>query len=102
MSNYARGRQAEYKTAHHMAEHGWLQAFRGAGSKGAADLHMVHPIHGQAFVEVKTGSGRMTVDGRDRLLYFAGLCGALPILARVVPREPVLFTRLDTNERWTP
>ena len=106
MSTATDGRRREHKVRDHMTGHGWLLVARSAGSKGAADLVMVHPEHGLALVQVGSKSKALGPDARDRLLTLAELCGALPVLARVVPRLPIEYTLVARNltqwERWTP
>jgi hypothetical protein len=89
-----------------MDGYGWFLVARSAGSKGAADLVMVHPEHGLALVQVGTAGKALGPADRERLCDLADLCSALPILARVVPRQGIeymLVARSLTGwERWTP
>lgn len=85
MSESTKGRYREYQVSRDMQTHGWQQGMRAAGSKGAADLFMVHPTYGIALVQVgKVGKSLGPAD-RLRFLDLAGMAGALPILATVIP-----------------
>jgi hypothetical protein len=85
---------------------GWRQITRAAGSKGPVDLWMLHEEHGGACVQVKSGSGGLGPDSRADLVDVADQFGALPILARVVPRQGIEYMlvarSLTAWERWTP
>lgn len=104
MSNTARlGRDREHRVRERMAAEGWVPIMRAAASKGAADLLMAHPDHGAALVQVGSKSKTLGPADRERLCDAAELCGALALLAIVVPRQPVaywLVTR-DTPSTWT-
>lgn len=54
---------------------------RAAGSKGAGDLLMGHPIHGGALIQVGTESKRLGPADRERFVTAAELIYALPLLA---------------------
>ena len=102
MTNYSNGTAREYKVRDHMIEHGWVLVSRAAGSHGAADLVMVHPDHGVALVQVGSRTKTLTPDARERLCALADLCGALALLAVVVPREPITYSLVtrDTASKW--
>lgn len=106
MSTASDGRRREHKVRDHMIEHGWQLVARSAGSKGAADLVMVHPWKGLALVQVGSHSKSLGPDARERLCDMADLCFALPILARVLPRQPIEYHHVSTSltgwARWTP
>lgn len=102
MSTASQGRAREHKVRDDMAAAGWVFGMRAAASKGAADLLMAHPRHGAALVQVGSRSKTLGPADRDRLCNLAELCSALPLLAIVVPRQPVtywLVTR-DTPGKW--
>ncbi len=102
MSTATAGRRREHHVRDHLADHGWLLVVRAAGSKGPADLVVVHPARGLALVQVGTPSKALTPAERARLCDVADLCSALPVLARVLPGVGVrywLVTR-DTARRW--
>lgn len=97
MSNHARnGAARERRVRDHMIDHGWHLVARSAGSKGAADLVMVHPDHGLALVQVGTSNKTLGPHDRTRFLQLADLCSALPLVAVCAPRLPVRF--LCVNE----
>ena len=100
------GRRREYKVRDDMVERGWLLVARSAGSKGAADLVMVHPDYGLALVQVGPGGKSLGPDDRERLCDMAEMCSALPILARVVARHGIEYHRVGRSllawERWSP
>lgn len=82
MSNHARnGAARERRVRDHMRTHGWLYVMRAAGSKGVADLLMVHEEHGPALVQVGTENKTLGPVERVRFIGVASLCGALPLLA---------------------
>lgn len=69
-----------------MIAHGWRLVMRSAGSKGAADLAMVHPVHGLALVQVGTERSKtLGPTDRDRFVSLAEACSALPLVALAVP-----------------
>ena len=96
MSTATQGRAREHKVRDEMIGHGWYLVARSAGSKGAADLVMVHPDHGLALVQVGTSNKSLGPDDRNRFLHLADLCSALPLVALCTPRLPVRF--LCVNE----
>jgi hypothetical protein len=106
MSTATSGRAREHRVRDHMQDAGWLQVARSAGSKGAADLVMVHPEHGLALVQVGTAGKSLGPADRVRLCDMADLCSALPILARVVPRQGIEYHLVARSlvawERWSP
>ncbi|MCD4535671.1 hypothetical protein LRP67_16380 [Nocardioides sp. cx-169] len=85
MSTATQGRAREHKVRDHMADAGWHFIMRAAASKGPADLLLAHPEHGAALVQVGTTSKSLGPADRIRFLTAADLCGALPILATVIP-----------------
>jgi hypothetical protein len=101
VTNYEDGRRAEYKVRDDMTEHGWRLVCRASSSKGSADLVMVHPERGLALVQVKRGTAGFPWVERVKLADDAADAGALPILARVVPRQGITYTQLGQG-RWTP
>lgn len=103
MTNHARnGRAREHRVRDWMTDRGWLCIMRSAGSKGVADLFLVHPFHGTALVQVGTGSKFIGPDDRDRFVTIAEACGALPLLASCAPGVPPKFFRVtrDTASKW--
>jgi hypothetical protein len=102
MSTATQGRAREHKVSKEMQAAGWVQVSRSAGSKGAADLIMVHPLQGVALIQVGTENKTLGPADRARLLDLAELCAALPILAACAPRQPIRYwyvTR-DTGSTW--
>ena len=107
MSTASAGRAREHRVRDEMIGYGWHLVSRSAGSKGAADLVMVHEHHGLALLQVGTGNKTLGPAARERLCDLADLCSALPVLASIAPREPTrwwLVTRdkPSTWEPWTP
>lgn len=103
MGNTARlGRDREHRVRDDMTRAGWVFGMRAAASKGAADLLMAHPVHGAALVQVGSKSKTLGPADRARLCQLAELCGALPLLAIVIPRQPVAYwlVTLDPPGRW--
>ena len=111
MSTASRGRAREYQVRDHMAAQGWRPIMRAAASKGSADLLLAHPEHGAALVQVGVGSKFLSFNDRTRFFHDAELCGALAILATVVPvpGKPTIFRywrvtlgTASTWEQWRP
>ena len=107
MSTATQGRDREHRVRDHMAGTGWQLVARSAGSKGAADLVMVHPDHGLALIQVGTENKTLGPADRARLLDLAGLCTALPIVATCAPRRPITYWHVgngpaSTWEAFTP
>lgn len=106
MTNHARnGRAREHRVADYMESCGWLQAMRAAGSKGAADLAMVHPFFGLAWVQVGTAKSKtLGPDARDRLCSLAEATGALALLVTTVPgqRPTAWQVTRETASKWRP
>lgn len=105
MSTATDGRRREYKVRDHLEGQGWVRIMRAAGSKGAADLLLAHPVHGAALVQVGSESKTLGPADRERLCYAAELCSALPLLAVVINRQPVQFWLVSRDvpskwERW--
>lgn len=96
MSTASTGRAREHRVRDILINHGWSLVARSAGSKGPADLVVVHPDHGLALVQVGTGNKTLGPADRTRFLDLADLCSALPLVALCVPRLPVKF--LCVNE----
>lgn len=73
-----------------------------AGSKGSADLAMVHADHGLALIQVGGKSKRLGPDARARLVADAQDAGALALLA--IPRHGVgidyWHVDTDTPSHW--
>lgn len=103
MSTAQTGARRERQVRDAMAADGWVFGMRAAASKGAADLLMAHPIHGAALVQVGSKSKTLGPADRERLCDLAELCSALPLLAIVVPRQPIAYWHVtrDTPSRWT-
>lgn len=102
MSTATQGRAREYKVRDELIGHGWHFIMRAAASKGSGDLLMGHPHHGAALVQVGTGSKTLGPADRDRFVTDADLIGALPILATVIPREPIRYHHVNrgTSGTW--
>lgn len=103
MSTATSGRAREYRVRNHMINAGWRLVMRSAGSKGAADLAMVHDYHGLALVQVGTANKRLRPADRERLLEVAGPCGALPIVASVMAGIGIRYWLVtpDAPGKWT-
>ena len=90
MSHASNGRAREHRVIEHMEGKGWIKVMRSAGSKGAADMTMVHPVVGLALVQVGTEkSKKLGPADRARFVDLADLCSALPLVALCAPgRKP--------------
>lgn len=103
MSHATNGRAREHRISKLMADHGWLQVMRAAGSKGPADLAMLHPFTGLAWVQVGSAKSKtIGPDARDRLVSVAEQTNALALLATSGPGVPTRFwvvTR-ETASKW--
>ena len=107
MSTASIGRATEYKVRDDLIAHGWHFIMRAAASKGSGDLLMAHEIHGAALVQVGRKSKRLGPLDRDRLCSDADLIGALPLLAVVIPRQPIRYWHVNIGQprgwdSWTP
>ncbi len=102
----AAGAARERRISALLADHGWLQVARAAGSKGPADLVMAHWEHGVALVQVGSKAKVLGPADRQRLLAAAQMCSALPLLAveigRAVTYHVVSAEVPSKWERWTP
>ena len=106
MSTASDGRRREYIVRNHLVAQGWTAVMRAAASKGPADLLLAHPDHGPALIQVGSRTKQLSPADRERLCAAAELCGALALLAIVVPRAGItywLVTRAVPSqwERWT-
>ena len=105
MSSATSGRAREYKVRDDLAQHGWEQIARSAGSKGPADLILAHEDYGVALVQVGTASKTLGPADRARLLRAAWLCSALPIVAvvdRGIRYRRVIDGPPSKWEPWSP
>jgi len=107
MSTATIGRAREYHVRDAMTAAGWLPIMRASSSKGAADLLMAHEDHGAALIQVGSRTKTLGPLDRRRLLAAARLCSALPVLAIVIPRQPVRYWLVEdgipsTWEEWSP
>lgn len=108
MTNHARnGAARERRTRDRLIEAGWTQVMRAAGSKGAGDLLLGHPIHGAALVQVGTAASKtLGPADRDRFVTAAELICALPLLAtwsRTGVRYFVVTREVPSKwQEWTP
>lgn len=103
MSTATNGRAREHRVRDHLIKAGWQLVARSAGSKGAADLVMVHADHGLALVQVGTANKRLGPAARLRFVDLAWMCGALPLLAACSPGVPPTFWVVtpDVASKWT-
>lgn len=103
MSTATNGRRREHLVRDDLAAKGWEPIMRAAGSKGAADLFMGHPVHGGALIQVGAGSKTLGPADRERLCHAAELVGALALLAIKVPRKPVAYWQVTraTPGHWS-
>jgi len=103
MSTARNGRAREHRISKLMIANGWQQVMRAAGSKGPADLAMLHPLLGLAWVQVGTAKSKtLSPLDRDRLVSIAEQTHAIPLLATSGPGIPTRFwvvTR-DTASKW--
>jgi len=107
MSAASLGRSREYHVRDLMIDYGWEPIMRASSSKGAADLLMAHEDHGAALIQVGSRTKTLGPLDRRRLLAAARLCSALPVLAIVIPRQPVRYWLVEdgvpsTWEEWKP
>ena len=98
MSTAQTGARRERMVRDDLIRQGWEFIARAAASKGPADLVMAHLEHGVALVQVGSRSKTLGPADRERLTHAAELCSALPLLAIVVPREPIKY-RVVTNDK---
>jgi hypothetical protein len=96
MSTATTGRAREYKVREALKEHGWRQIMRSAGSKGSADLYLVHPVHGGALIQVGSRTKTLLPADRARFVTDAADTGNLAILAIVTPRAPIRYWQVTT------
>lgn len=107
MSTASDGRRREHQVRDDMIANGWSWIMRAAASKGPADLLMAHPLHGAALVQVGSKSKALGPAERERFVSAGILCGALTILAVVIPRQGISYFEVTaglpkTWGRWTP
>lgn len=107
MSTATSGRAREYRVRDDMIAHGWHLVMRSAGSKGAADLVMVHADHGLALIQVGTPKKALGPAARTRFVRLAELCSALPILATPIPGVGIRYRLAGIAgpmswQEWTP
>jgi hypothetical protein len=102
MSTARLGRDREHRVAADLARFGWQLVMRAAASKGPADLLVAHSEHGAALVQVGSKSKTLGPADRERLVTAAELCSALPLLAVVIPRQPIAYHVVDRGlpSRW--
>lgn len=103
MSTSTNGRAREHRISKLMVDHGWMQVMRAAGSKGPADLAMLHPFLGLAWVQVGTAKSKtLGPADRDRLVSVAEQSNALALLATSGPGVPTRFWQVtrDTASKW--
>ena len=60
---YRRGRIQEKKTMNWMQDNGWTNLRRSAGSRGPADIYGRSPSGVKTYVQVKSGSARLSSEG---------------------------------------
>lgn len=103
MSTATNGRAREHRISKLMVAHGWLQVMRAAGSKGPADLAMLHPFLGLAWVQVGTAKSKtLSPDARDKLCAIAEQTGGIALLATSGPGIPTRFYEVtrETASKW--
>ena len=102
MKGYRYGREKEYRVRDAMIADGWTWIMRASSSKGAADLLMAHPEHGAALVQVGSASKTLGPAARERLCHAAELCGALALLAVVIPRDGISYFEVtrEVPSKW--
>lgn len=91
MSNYSRGRDAEWKVRDHLRGEGYI-VLRTAGSKGAIDLLAVKP--GQVLCVQVKAKAPLPPAQWNNLFTLARHMNAVPVLADVLPHRPIRYTRL--------
>ena len=107
MSTARVGRDREYAVMRHLEQYGWRKVMRAAGSKGSADLLMVHAVHGPALIQVGGTHKTLGPAERARLIADADDCGALALLAIPIPRHGITYYQITlgtprTWPRWNP
>lgn len=102
MSTATDGRRREHKVRDDLAARGWVPIMRAAASKGPADLLLAHPDHGAALVQVGSRTKTLGPADRERFCTAAELCGALALLAVVIPRAGITYWTVtrDTASKW--
>jgi len=88
---YQQGKRREYAVRDHLLALGWTHVMTAAGSKGPADLVMVHPQHGLALVQVGAPGKDIGPASRLALTALADLCSALPLVATPIPRHGIRY-----------
>lgn len=103
MSTANQGAKRERRVRDELIAQGWHLIARSAASKGPADLVMAHPEYGIALIQVGTAKKALGPDDRTRLLAAAHLCSALPILARIAPRQATHYALVTDGppKEWT-
>lgn len=104
MSNQAvNGRAREHRVRDHLIGHGWRIVMRAAGSRGAADLLMVHGTHGGALVQVGTANKRLGPADRARFTADATDLGCLPLVAQVIQGVGIRYWHANNGvpSTWT-
>lgn len=102
MSTATAGRAREYRVRDDLTRHGWRLVMRSAGSKGAADLFMAHPLYGGALVQVGTASKTLGPGERQRFLRDAADTGSLAVVA-IATRQGIRYHTcgVGTARTWT-
>lgn len=94
MSTASRGRYYESRVRDDLRAHGWY-VIRSAASKGNVDLIALGAGEATLLVQVKGGVwGRLDPEPWNNLFDLAAGCGAVPVLAEVLPRKSVAYWRL--------
>lgn len=103
-NNAAKGRRLEHRVRDELYAAGWPFVMRSAASKGPADLLAAHPEYGVAMFQIGTTSKQLGPADRHRLITAAHLCSALPIVARIAPRQAThyLLVTLGPPKEWLP
>lgn len=66
-NKYRSGRIAEKKVANRLKELGWSKIRRSKGSKGPYDIYARTPSGTKAYIQVKSGSAKISKKEKERL-----------------------------------
>lgn len=67
VNRYRKGRIAEKKVVNWLADHNFKNIRRSKGSRGPADIYARSPTGIKSYIQVKSGTARMTADEKRHL-----------------------------------